>query len=85
MYAVAHAAVPQANVLPAPLSQTLISISSLFFIFAKVIFILSGKYFKFSICGPIFINSSSDIFSKKTIWGFPRLSNDLQIFCINFY
>ena len=59
--AVAHAAVPQANVLPAPLSQTFTLIFFLSWISAKVTFTLSGKYLWFSIIGPILIKSLSEI------------------------
>ncbi len=72
--AVAHAAVPQAKVLPAPLSQTLTLIFFLSCIFAKVTFTLSGKYLWFSIIGPILIKSLSEISLKKTICGFPTFN-----------
>ena len=52
--AVAHAAVPQALVNPAPLSQTLTLIKFWLITFARVTLHFSGKYSWFSILGPIF-------------------------------
>ena len=55
--AVAHAAVPQAFVLPAPLSHTFILIKFLLITDAKVTFIFSGNNSWFSINGPICFKS----------------------------
>ena len=52
--AVAQAAVPQAFVSPAPLSQTLTFIKFEFLIFASVTLHFSGNKSLFSISGPIF-------------------------------
>ena len=72
--AVAHAAVPQAFVLPAPLSQTLTLIKLLFITWAIVTLHFSGKRLCFSITGPtFFISKSSRFLTQKITWGFPTL------------
>ena len=73
--AVAQAAVPQALVSPAPLSQTLTFIKFLLITLAKVTLHLSGKNLRFSISGPIFFKSKFSIsFIKKIICGLPTLT-----------
>ena len=70
--AVAHAAVPQAFVNPAPLSQTLTLIKFLFITLARVTLHFSGKSLWFSISGPIFFKSKfSTSSTKKIICGLP--------------
>ena len=69
---VAQAAVPQAFVSPAPLSQTLTFTKFLFITLAKVTLHFSGNNSLFSISGPIFFKSKISISStKKITWGFP--------------
>jgi signal recognition particle subunit SRP54 len=73
--AVAHAAVPQALVRPAPLSQTLTFINSLLTTVAKVTLHLSGNKGWCSISGPIFFISKFSLLStKKITWGFPTFT-----------
>ena len=70
--AAAHAAVPQAFVNPAPLSQTLTLIKFLLITLAIVTLHFSGNILWFSISGPIFATSKSSILStKKITWGLP--------------
>ena len=63
--AVAQAAVPQALVSPAPLSQTFTFIKFLLITLAKVTLHFSGKSWWFSIIGPIFFKSNASISSTK--------------------
>ena len=73
--AVAQAAVPQAFVSPAPLSQTLTFINSLLTIVASVTLHFSGNSEWFSISGPIFLISKFSLLStKKIICGFPTFT-----------
>ena len=75
--AVAQAAVPQALVSPAPLSQTFTVIFFLSIIWANVILIFSGKRPWFSILGPITFRSySKQSLTKKIICGFPTFTQN---------
>ena len=70
--AVAQAAVPQALVIPAPLSQTLTLIKLSLTTLAIVTLHFSGKSLWFSILGPMFSNSKiSKLSVKKITCGFP--------------
>ena len=73
--AVAHAAVPQAFVSPAPLSQTLTFIKLLFTTLASVTLHFSGKIYDFQFLVQFFLNSNLQYYStKKIICGFPTFT-----------
>ena len=87
--AVAQAAVPQALVSPAPLSQTFTFIKFLFTTLARVTLHFSGNSWWFSIFGPILCKSNASISStKKIMCGLPTFMAVppicLVLFCLKF-